>query len=46
MQIIKKPGESLRDSFLEEGFVLDKVRVINALFSMLFATVFMLLRKC
>lgn len=24
IQIIKKPGESLRDSFLEEGFVLDK----------------------
>jgi hypothetical protein len=24
-QVIKKPGESLADSFLEEGFVLDKV---------------------
>mmetsp|Transcript_44780 Transcript_44780/g.78159 ORF Transcript_44780/g.78159 Transcript_44780/m.78159 type:complete len:310 (-) Transcript_44780:806-1735(-) len=24
IQIIKKPGESLKDSFLEEGFVLDK----------------------
>jgi len=24
IQIIRKPGESLRDSFLEEGFVLDK----------------------
>jgi len=24
IQIIKKPGESLRDSFLEDGFVLDK----------------------
>jgi len=24
IQLIKKPGESLRDSFLEEGFVLDK----------------------
>jgi T-complex protein 1 subunit beta len=24
IQVIKKPGESLRDSFLEDGFVLDK----------------------
>ena len=24
IQVIKKPGESLRDSFLEEGFVLNK----------------------
>jgi T-complex protein 1 subunit beta len=24
IQVIKKPGESLKDSFLEEGFVLDK----------------------
>jgi T-complex protein 1 subunit beta len=24
IQLLKKPGESLRDSYLEEGFILDK----------------------
>jgi T-complex protein 1 subunit beta len=27
IQVIKKPGGSLADSFLEEGFVLNKVRL-------------------